>query len=761
MKHLMKKMSITLFFTFFCLTSINAQVSFGDYNSDGTYVFDDTLKLIKDSVFTTYKSEFGLGSDDEMVLIDEAEVIADSTDTIRRPCTYSRYQQYYKGYEVEGKSMSIRSKCEVVTIITGSVLTSLNISDASLISESSALTEALDELGDITYYAWEDSVLEAYEQEALEDSTASYYPTGILKIVKKRGDTYEHDITDNYELCWEFDITYFDTVTIDTLLDTVMLNKRVHVNANTGDIYNIYDPLKFGSTHSADQWTWYYGQRFDEMFTYKKTLGTSYRLEDRVFRIYSERANTGIFQSKAIKDNDNNWIETDTKTAAQAHWAVTGVKLYYLSLGRNTNKQIRIYNDSYISFNPAGYKWSKDVDRIYVAKDNGSVYHSAFDILGHEYTHAIIRRSSQLGINNSGEPAALEEGFCDIFGWLSEYRILGRWDWSIGEELGSPYTRVFNNPNADDIPSPNYYQGAFWLNSGKVGRGGPLRKWFNHVSQGEAHWPTPYGGIGIDKTELFVRDIMLWYVNANSTYEDVRRESMILAEKRWGKCSKEWNAVEQAWYDVGVEDQLSNCQLAFTPISPEVIYNGDVGGTAFNFMIIIPISDNEEMTVVDYTWTIPSNWTVQYNSDNSGFWVTDVDDDYSSQMVSVDIDYTEYTGGTVLTETHEFPIHFSDACSYGSSKPGKNATVNIENRVLSTAFDIKVYPNPTLNAFWVEDIPNETIIELYDMAGHKIYSKLADQDLERVNISNVPAGVYILNLTDNQGNRDVRKIIKQ
>ena len=60
--------------------NLNAQtqtVNFANYYHDGCYVFNTGLEVMQSQIFTTYKSQFGLGSNDAM---DTIEIHYDSTD---------------------------------------------------------------------------------------------------------------------------------------------------------------------------------------------------------------------------------------------------------------------------------------------------------------------------------------------------------------------------------------------------------------------------------------------------------------------------------------------------------------------------------------------------------------------------------------------------------------------------------------------------------------------------------------------------------
>lgn len=108
----MKQITVMLIMFLLCKEGI-AQVNFSNYYHDDAYIFDDDLKVMRSDLFTTYKSQFNLGMDDEMELKDEGEIILDGNGDVR---TMARYIQKYKGYPVEGKMMNVTSKCGVVFI---------------------------------------------------------------------------------------------------------------------------------------------------------------------------------------------------------------------------------------------------------------------------------------------------------------------------------------------------------------------------------------------------------------------------------------------------------------------------------------------------------------------------------------------------------------------------------------------------------------------------------------------------------------------
>ena len=772
----MKKL-ITLLIALIICQSMHAQIDFSTYKYDGAYIFDDDFKVLKSELFTTYKSQFDLNTDDAMVLMQEGEQLIDSPDTIKRPYIFSQYQQKYKGYIVESKVMNVMSMCGVVQVVNGSLLVGLNIDDGDLITANTALSTAKDYLGAIAY-PWETWMEDSLKIE-MDDTGATYYPTGELVIAKKYGLEYE-DVIGNYDLCWKFqipyvtEVIYIDTNTSDTTIDTIIHTILVYVDANTDEVISAFDPSNSYSHHSASQLTFYYSSRTNEMITGRCNTCTNYELQNT--KVITRRIDDGT--TKKIKDNDNFWGEIDTRSAAQAHWAV-GIAIEYWNnrLGINDNNKVYIQTESSLArdnnwlaaFSPINTNGVVAVDdRIIVEPDRFDyttnpptrISVATFDIMAHEYTHAKNYRHSKVGINEHSqtEAQAINEGIADVFAMLTERWKWGYPDWTLGEVLGYQYERNFYDPTVDFINSSKSYNDANWSSGGSHSRGGVVRKWFTQLSQGDAHWPVPWSGIGIDKAEIFTRDLFIWNLWQNVTFADMRKQSLILAEQYWGKCSPEWKAVERAWYDVG-RGTLSLCNRNFNPNAPTPVVQPPIGSYQKMAVIIKPTIPATSYDEIDYDWLIPSHWTVVYNGDNSGFWISDADDDLSSQIITVIVSYVPEGEATTYYDTLTFPIHFSDECE-GESKPGR--PTGFGNKMAAkNVSDIKVYPNPTDKHLIIEGAANGTVVQLLNVMGQEVYKGIANQQMTTVNTSQLVPGVYILNLTDIKGNKDTRRIVKQ
>jgi PKD repeat protein len=78
---------------------------------------------------------------------------------------------------------------------------------------------------------------------------------------------------------------------------------------------------------------------------------------------------------------------------------------------------------------------------------------------------------------------------------------------------------------------------------------------------------------------------------------------------------------------------------------------------------------------------------------------------------------------------------------------------NLENAAIS------VYPNPFNDVITLAGVSSNSTIQIFSVDGKNVYQGNATSST--LNTSNLSAGVYMLSITDVQGNRQVQKIVKQ
>jgi Zn-dependent metalloprotease len=739
--------------------SIGQEV-FQSHKIGNDYIFNDETKILKSDLFTEHKTALGLSEFDDMVLLEQEYVKVDSTDTLDRGGVYARYQQYYKGYPVEFKALTVFSRCEIVSQVSGSIVEGLDISDNVIISEEEALDAAMSFLN-ADNYRWLVPAYENAHKAKEDDPNATLKPVGTLLISKKL-DPEEEDAAENYALCWKFNVPILDTVNVDsTTIDSLNSTIAVYVNANNGTIHTSLDFGQDGFFVQGSLQTWYYGYMTDAIHTGTCTFCSYYQLED--YRGIETTRGDNL-----LEDGNNNWINGDQKTGASAHWAVERAYDYFLHrLGRGKSQETQIRVDEKGLPGNARYQpYNNNLDQIYLRPDNSSPTSpsaSALDLMAHEYTHAMIYRSSQLGSDKrSLEAASLNEGFCDIFGMLTERWVWGGADWTFGEKLG--YQRNFNDP-LNDIPvaSPDYYGGLQWLIEGYGQKdphrlSGPLRRWFNLLSQGEWNWLPAYSGIGLDRAESLSFITMTWNLWSGSDYNHAYAQTLYTADKHFGgRCGYVWIKVRQAWHNVGVgvNEQFERCRpMVF---GDATVLSQDQIQLHKGFFKLRPNFDEEyyaanEFEVLNYDWIIPDGWEGSV-VDNGAAYLLSSTENNDTKTIKVALTYSLLD--TVRTDTFSKVVHICNNCD--DENVENNQIVARTSQPASRMSDLQevvVFPNPVsknLNII-IPETMKSPLLSIYDYSGKTVATPQVHTGHNTIVLPSLPSGIYMLRIIDHKTN---------
>lgn len=177
----------------------------------------------------------------------------------------------------------------------------------------------------------------------------------------------------------------------------------------------------------------------------------------------------------------------------------------------------------------------------------------AFDIAGHEFTHAVT--SSESNLEFSGESGAINEALSDIMGTaIEKYINNGEFNWTIGEQTGS-VLRNMKNPSAvkffNGLPYPDDYSKYSDLNGedneGVHFNSSIINKVAYLIAQGGTQNGVTVNGIGEDKMfDLF------YYANTDelnmtSNFSELRIACLKVATNKYGANSIEVEAVQKAF----------------------------------------------------------------------------------------------------------------------------------------------------------------------------------------------------------------------
>ncbi|MDA1530958.1 M4 family metallopeptidase [Bacillus cereus group sp. TH260-2LC] len=177
----------------------------------------------------------------------------------------------------------------------------------------------------------------------------------------------------------------------------------------------------------------------------------------------------------------------------------------------------------------------------------------AFDIAGHEFTHAVT--SSESNLEFFGESGAINEALSDIMGTaIEKYINNGEFNWTIGEQSGS-VLRNMKNPSSvkffDGVPYPDDYSKFSDLNGedneGVHFNSSIINKVAYLIAQGGTQNDVTVNGIGEDK--MF--DIFYYAntdeLNMTSNFSELRLACLKVATNKYGANSIEVETVQKAF----------------------------------------------------------------------------------------------------------------------------------------------------------------------------------------------------------------------
>jgi Zn-dependent metalloprotease len=188
----------------------------------------------------------------------------------------------------------------------------------------------------------------------------------------------------------------------------------------------------------------------------------------------------------------------------------------------------------------------------------------AMDIVGHELTHGVVQFSA--GLVYQDQPGALNESFADVFGSLVKQRALNQTveeaDWLIGAGL---FTSNVNGQGIRSLKAPGSAYDDPVL--GKDPQPGHLNDYVETQSD--------HGGVhinsGIPNRAFYVtarelggraweRAGRIWYrtltddgMTSQSDFQSVADLSVKTAGDLYGRGSREQQAVEAGWREVGIQ----------------------------------------------------------------------------------------------------------------------------------------------------------------------------------------------------------------
>lgn len=704
-------------------TFMNSQVESSD--PEGMLYFKPSNDLGAGDLFTTHKQHTGLATDDAMTLL--------SSEMDAEGYVHNQYQQYYKNLKVEGGEMFEHLKNCKLLAVNGRLVEGLNLSAQPAYNEQQALAAALNSIG-ATEYAWEDPEMEEDLQEMTGDSNATYYPTGQLMLAYEQGSSMN---ASNFKLSWLFEIVATQPVSV----------KIVYIDAQNGAVLKAFDNMEYNGPCT----TLFDGaQTLDTKWAGGVGHGHHHMVGDDNDKDVETR-NGALFPWKKkghLFDLDDVWA-SDRMAESQVHWGVCRTWDFFKeTYGRtsmdNKNCSVRaiaISSDPLL-VNRAAHAQVDGQHFIACGVSSGlsgpsGTNVSSLDIVGHEFTHGVVQHEANFA-SGFGEPDALNESFCDIFGTMTErFARNGTSNFTSGEDVGGIVFRSLQTPALSAFPgSATYIIDPLWCTV--VGptcfshmNGGVQNRWFYLLSAGGSQNGVNVQGIGMDKAAKIAYYNLCHYLGSTSGFPAARIGAIAAARYLYGECSNELIQTTNAWAAVGVGTPFSGSCVAIDGIDLICIHNI---ATYTYFASGLPGAD--------FTWSYPSDWTASTSgSDNGQLTVTSIPA-YSTYPVVRTISVTSSLGGTAGIE-----IELYNNCELIVCEDEDRNMIHGNPR--SSLEDVTVRPNPAKDKIMVAASEGQIQkVSIYSLTGVLLieYNNRTKGNEFWVDISQIKAGAYSISV---------------
>lgn len=509
------------------ISSDYSSVAFAQFGSSNSYDTSN-LELLN-------RSLFGTRSEDSWTRIRSEE------DNIGM--VHSRFQQVYKGLEVDGSVYLFHSKNGKITAVNGTFYPNIELDITPSITKEQAISNALNHLQ-----------LSGQPQIAHTDETALV----IATINKSHVLSYKCAIHSR----------------------TPLINKWVYVDAQTGKIIREINKMCNADVPGVGH-TQFSGT---QTITADQVSPTQFLLQEsgRGNGIVTINSDTG----SPYVDNNNDWNNVNAtldEFATDVHFGAEATyDFFFNNFGRDSYDGAGGIITSYVNDVSVGVNayWSGGpANEMHYGNGDATDYFpvASLEVAGHELAHGVTEYSA--GLIYADESGALNESFSDIFG--NTIRFLNAPSfatWYIGDQIlrpgssGGPF-RNMANPN--EFENADTYGGLFFNNGDIVHYDSGIQNfWYYLLTEGGTGTNDnsdlyAVTAIGMNDAMQIAYRNLAFYLTPNSTFMDSRDGSEQAAIDLFGLCSIQHNETIHAWFAVGVGPAENGAQVvADYSISP-------------------------------------------------------------------------------------------------------------------------------------------------------------------------------------------------
>ncbi|MEZ4859012.1 MAG: M4 family metallopeptidase [Flavobacteriaceae bacterium] len=504
---------------------------------------------------------------------------------------HETFQQYYKEVPVEFGIYKAHLKNGTLSAINGDYFPIKEINTIPTISETEAVSMAKRQVKGESYY------------ESSANNIGYNGPEPTLVIFPKMENINAVD-----RLAYKLDI----------YAEKPLYRADVYIDAHTGDL--IFENNKIHQSNvPATGTTLYNGvQSFGaDSFTggYRLRQTTAQGTDIQTFDATSGVQNaTDVISSSPVFNTH--------PAAVQVHWGTEQTYEYY----RQNHNRISFDGNgalikSYITpQSPDGYaSWTGSVMHYSMGYGSNFGPLTSLDIVGHEFTHAVIDYSADLIF--SYESGAINESLADIFGEMVEHFAEGTNDWLCGADVFADGIRSMSDPKSKG--HPDTYQGLYWQttandNFGVHTNSSVLNKWFYLLAAGgsginDNGLNYSVNGIGIQQAADIVYRALTVYITPTTDFFQVRNLLVHSAYDLYGQGSTQALATIEALKAIGLVVQQTDYVAPTAPLNL-------VSSNATQY--IIPLSwdaSTDNVGVLGYTILLEGSISKTWSTPNTSF----------------------------------------------------------------------------------------------------------------------------------------------
>jgi hypothetical protein len=220
---------------------------------------------------------------------------------------------------------------------------------------------------------------------------------------------------------------------------------------------------------------------------------------------------------------------------------------------------------------------------------------------------------------------------------------------------------------------------------------------------------------------------------------------------------------------LGVYSDQSGSPSSRLGVSASTVINSTTGWQTVSLPTPVTVTTGQTVWL---SWVFQNNPGIRYTTgtpgrkESTGTWsagmpTTFGTTNYAQNKYSI---YCSYTVKTILKDAMIPEVVENEPISttFDEYENNKINDFSVENSILpSQANDFKLYPNPAKSFINVDysDMPEQgTTIEIIDSNGRTVYKMLAESTSNRIEISQLPVGLYLIKSTNKKG-KNVTKLI--